>query len=318
MSGTEQAADPTERHAAHYLALAERIWRTELFTARREAALSRLEREDGHLRTALANLIARGDAERAERMVRALRDYWWARSRLAETWEWIGKLLALPELPASSATHAAALDDAGALAFAVGDHATARGYFEQGLAIRRKTGTKTEIASSLHHLASVLRWGQGDTEMARLLYEEALEHAREAGSRVMMAAALMPLGCLALDRGDLATAHSLLAEGMALFAEARLTMGFPLALEEFGALAASRSQLHRALVLFGAGARQHEHLGTIQLPHIKAWVERYTALARQGLSGEASAAAWAQGQAMALEQALAYARSEQTTERNEA
>ncbi|GEM_PF-3492186 len=316
MDEKDGAFGTPEQHAAHYLALAEEIW-PETFSTRREAAYDRLDREYGHLCQSLSYLIERGDGERAERMLRVLRDFWWARCRLLEGREWIARVFAALRFTPFSITRAAVLDHAGALAFAMSDHDAARKCFEESLAIRRKIGTKPEVASSLHHLANVIRWGHGDTELARVLLEECLAHVRGTEDRVMTGAALMPLGALAVERGDIDLAHTLLAEGIAIFAAVQLTMGFPLSLQEFAALAAVEGQPGRALRLFGAGAKQHERLATIQLPYIRAWVEGYAAIARQALSKEDVDAAWAEGQALSLEQAIAYALGERTVDRPE-
>jgi hypothetical protein len=127
---------------------------------------------------------------------------------------------------------------------------------------RRAIGTPAELASSLHHLASVIRWKQGDAQTAHGLYAEALTHARRAEHRVLTAAALMPLGTLALERDALGEARARLTEGLTLFVAARVPATCPVALEQFAALAEGRPL--RAVRRAGAGAAQRERLGTTQ------------------------------------------------------
>src|SRR5205823_3459385 len=81
-----------ERHAAHYLALAEAA----------EAALSgpeglawraRLAREHDNLRAALGWLLGRGEGERAVRLAGALARFWSERGHLSEGRRWLREAL---------------------------------------------------------------------------------------------------------------------------------------------------------------------------------------------------------------------------------
>lgn len=292
-----------EQQALRTLALVEAL-RPELYSPRNAAALDRLEHERGQLRQARDYFLEHGDGARVERMIGALRDFWWRQKRFEEAQEWIAAVLATPELPA--ATRAAVLDHAGGLAYSQADYQAAHRYFSESLAIRREIGPPARIAQSLIHLAVIVRWGQGNATAARALYEEALANARAADSSLLIAAALMPLGTLALDRRDAPTAQALLREGIARYIELDLTMAFPLALEQFAALAAAQDRPHRALCLAGAGARQREFLAALPTPYV-AWIERSVARARHSLGEVAAEAAWDKGQAMTLEQAVAMA-----------
>src|SRR5437667_74643 len=77
----------------------------------------------------------------------------------------------------------------------------------------------------------------------------------------------------------------------------------------FAVLAAQQGQPVRALRLAGAGAahRPGINLGGAE----QAWLDRMLAPARHALAETAQAAAWAAGQAMTLEQAVAYALSDE-------
>jgi hypothetical protein len=85
------------------------------------------------------------------------------------------------------------------------------------------------------------------------------------------------------------------------------------ALEGYGALAAAQGAPRRALRLAGAAAALREReRGTRPLsPREQITRDRRLAPARQALSAEEQAAAWAEGQAMTLEQAIADALEEQ-------
>lgn len=293
-----------ERRAVRCLILAEAL-ATGLASPRREVALRRFERVRTTLHQALGHVIERGDAGRAIRMVIALRDCWWESGRLDEGRQWAERVLASPQVHADPSTWATMLDLAGALAYGAGDHMAARGYFEQSLARRRELGSPAPIAQSLNHLAGVLRWGLGDAVAARPLLQESLARAREAGNRFLTGAALLGLGTVATDLGDHAAAQARLAEAVAALREEQRVL--PIALDDFAALAAARGQPRRALRLSGAAAAQHERLDTYRAANIRAWIDRHLAAARAALPAMDADAAWAEGQAMTLEQAIAYA-----------
>jgi hypothetical protein len=275
-----------------------------IWAHRSGSALDDAARDDDQYRQAFDAFISRGDAERAVRLVLALRDVWWARGQYAEGLAWIDKVLALPGVP--SASRATVLDQAGALAFAQGQYARARHFFEASLDLRRSAGSTRDLALALNHLAAALRWGCIDAVAAVPIYHESLALARQAGDRLLVGAALMPLGTLALDRGALGQAQRLLQDGLQQYIEAEVETALPLALEQFAALAAARHQAVRALRLAGAGAAWRRNLATYPTPY-GAWVEWYISVARLMLSEAQAQEAWQAGEAMSLEQAIEHA-----------
>lgn len=77
-------------------------------------------------------------------------------------------------------------------------------------------------------------------------------------------------------------------------------------LEDLAGLAAAQEQHGRALTLAGAAAALRHALGAPQSPADQEQVERWVGPAREALGAVASTA-WAAGQVMTLEQAIAYA-----------
>ena len=206
-----------------------------------------------------------------------------------------------------SSCRATLLDQAGALAFAQGHYARARHYFEASVELRRHGGgSLRDLAVALNHCAAALRWGCNDSMASVPLYEESLGLARQVDDRLLIGAALMPLGTLALDRGELAQAQQLLQEGLKRYIEADVETAFPLALEQFAALAAARNQAVRALRLAGAGAAWRRILRTHPTPY-RAWVQRSIAAEGLMLPHTQADQAWQAGEAMSLEEAIAYA-----------
>lgn len=240
------------------------------------------------------------------------------------------------------AAAAGSLNNLGLAARSRGDLAGAGRLFAAAREINRRSGNGAWEATNLNNLG-VIAHRQGDEAAARALHEESLALFWGIGNEWGIAMVLADLGHLALDRGDLAAARDYLedsrvrraasrdrrgtaasdvglgrvalaagddAEAESRFAAALTTLreldhraGIAGALQGFAALAAARRQPERALRLAGAAARQAELAGSTwdlpALPGLEAL--------RLALGPAASAAAWAAGQALALDEAVAEA-----------
>jgi hypothetical protein len=170
------------------------------------------------------------------------------------------------------------------------------------------------LADGLVNLADVAR-GQGDHGEAAALYTEGLEVYRELGDQYLPAIALVlsRLAAMALEQGEWPVAQAHLAESLAI-ARATGHVGTPerapeLAgvLEVGAVLAALRGAPDRAMRLAGAAVALRARLNRPLAPSEEAALERRLAPARQALSAAEQATAWAAGQAMTAEQAIASA-----------
>jgi len=74
-----------------------------------------------------------------------------------------------------------------------------------------------------------------------------------------------------------------------------------------GVLAVMGQKLSLGVQLIGAGAAAYPRYSTVQFPSIRLDVERSLAEAKVSLGEQAFAVAWADGQAMTLEQAVTLA-----------
>ena len=214
LAATGEAAAARRRHAAYYLALAERA-APELEGPRQRAWLDRLEAEEDNLRQALRWSQAEGGSAAAGlRLGGALRVFWQLRGHLAEGRRWLAAVLAAPRERASDRPRAAALFAAGMLAYLQGDHAAAHAALEQSLALCRELDDPAGGARALSFLAAVaLRRSEPG---ARALAEEAVACARAAGAPHPLAMALFYLGTAAgRSAPDAARTH--LAESLARF-----------------------------------------------------------------------------------------------------
>jgi tetratricopeptide (TPR) repeat protein len=213
---------------------------------------------------------------------------------------------------------------------------------EESLTLYRALGDEWGIAEALHHLAPLVAV-QGDLALARTYLDETEVVARRTGDRRHLGTVRQHLGELSLAAGNLADAHRLAEEALALYRElgdlpdvviqenvlgdlalrqgeyatarawyaASLThqqgwQPVPWTLISIGGLAAvalAQGQLGRALRLAAAAAAISAQTGH----RYNEAVERTSAAARAALDERAAAAAWAEGEAMTLEQAIAYA-----------
>src|SRR5207249_1429114 len=121
--------------------------------------------------------------------------------------------------------------------------------------------------------------------------------------------ALYRLAQVAIDQGDLPAARDALAENVAIARATADEWALGLVVGVFAVLAAQQGQPVRELRLAGAGAahRPGINLGGAE----QAWLDRMLAPARHALAESTQSAAWAVGQAMTLEQAVAYALSDE-------
>jgi hypothetical protein len=169
-----------------------------------------------------------------------------------------------------------------------------------------------------HLRLAVLDRLEGDLPRARARLEELRQHLDRHLDRLTArgGAAGWP-DQLALERGNLARAEGRYAAAGAHLHDAlrrlhrrgegtRLRSAVCLA----GFLAVARGQAARGVTLLAACARSEGPLGTVHMPAVRAEAPGFLERARQALGEAAYGAAWAEGQAMTLDEAVAYALEE--------
>ena len=181
---------------------------------------------------------------------------------------------------------------------------------EASLVSYREVGDSVGVAIELNDLAGVARW-QGDYERAAVLYDQSTALFRELGLRPDLARALHGLGMVAYHQGQVERARALLSESFRLFREANHIDGIGWCFEGFAGIAAHEGQPLRAVRLLAADATINDPIHSHGLPAQAEW-QRIAASARAQLDEAAWEAAWAEGQALTLEQAIAYALSDET------
>jgi tetratricopeptide (TPR) repeat protein len=198
------------------------------------------------------------------------------------------------------------LNNLGIVACYEGDYASAQSIFQEFLGIQRELGNKWGIAGALNNLGN-MAVRQGDYAAARSLWEESLSIYREVGSRWGIANVLHSLGYQACRQGDFALARSLYQESLGIQRELGDKREISSLLDGLAELNAIQEQEEEAARLWGAAERLREEIGSPLVPDERDGYDRNVAEARTKVSEEAFSAAWAQGRAMVMEQAVEYA-----------
>lgn len=184
------------------------------------------------------------------------------------------------------------------------DFRAAADWFEQTVRLWRDLGRKSSLAGGLAMVGEAAR-EQGDYARAAAAYEECLALHRERESRWGIAATLCAQGQLALAQRDYPLAQARYEESLGMCQALKDQRGSVRALEGLAGLAAAQGRADRALRLGGAIAALRGNKPRSRAE--QALVDRQLQSARQRLDAQASAAAWAAGEAMSLEEATEYA-----------
>ena len=247
-------------HAAHYLALAERV-EPLLAGPEQGAWLDYLDREYDNLRAALEWATTQGGADLALRLGGALWRFWSIRGPSGEGRDWLARVLARAGPTGDLATRAKALASAGLLAHQQGDHAAALPLFEECLALRRALGAPGPIARALTNLAFVV------ADKARVvdLLGEALALGRSVGDKASVLRTLNTLGEMAREEGDYDRALTLYAESLALCRETGERLGIAHVLHNLGLMVLAQGDVNLASTHLRESLRVCQELGDLGL-----------------------------------------------------
>lgn len=205
-----------------------------------------------------------------------------------------------------------ALDNLAFVARDGGDHARAAALYQESLDLRRTLDDRHGIAVSLSNLGDAAQL-QSDWERAAALHEQSLHHFRALEDKVGIAYALGRLAPIALHQGNKAGADALHRESLALFWELRDKRRIAKTLEAMAALCRrargrdKTARLGRAARLLAAASALRAAIGAPQSLTERADFERGMRATRAALSETVFTRAWAQGQAMTLEETVAFA-----------
>jgi predicted ATPase len=255
LAGREDEHDLRDRHAAHYLELAEEASQGS-FGPDAARWLDRLEQDHANLRSALRRLLDRRDAAAGLRLCAALWPFWYVRGHATEGRAQLRAFLTLP-IPEGRQEdvrgRAEALVGAGQLAQTQGDYPAARRFLTDSIELYRSIGDKRSTAAALLGAGFTARV-QEDYQSARSLLEQALMLARTTGHTFVVAAALHHLGMIAADADqDLVAAERLLEESLKLYTSLGLPRFDGLLQLSLGDVACARQDYRRAHRLLTGG-----------------------------------------------------------------
>jgi tetratricopeptide (TPR) repeat protein len=191
------------------------------------------------------------------------------------------------------------------------DAVSARPLLMESVALFRQVGDRWGLAGPLFYLARAER-EQGRREAALALMLESLEIVREVGDMWRIAGWLYRLGLWAQEDGAFADARAYLQESLTLFRDMGNEGDISDALLAFAFLANAQGQRERAVRLHAATSAVRETLSLSLAPAEREKRERDLAELNAALGTEAFARADVGGRALTLEQAVAYALSEES------
>ena len=177
---------------------------------------------------------------------------------------------------------------------------------EESLKLYQELRDTRGVGWALHSLG-VVAHRRGEHERAAKLLEECRMIYQKLETRRDLARLLHDLGELARDQGDYEQAASLYQESLRLHHEMGNRPGMTACLRGLASMATLQKQFERAGRLFGAAEALREVIHTPLPAAGGVGYDRHVASVRDALGEAHFASAWAEGRAMTLEQAVAYA-----------
>jgi predicted ATPase len=184
-----------------------------------------------------------------------------------------------------------------------GEYTRASSLYDECLTMFRKAGDGAGVAWTLNYQGDVAR-EKADLVGARSFCEQSLAAFRELRDGWGIASALSDLASLSCDLGNDSEARRLYGESIQIFQEVGHKRGIARALECLAVSAAAQSKPEQALHLAGAAAALRQRLGAPLTPTEQSKLEKALEFARRMLGNAAGVAAWMEGWATPVEQAV--------------
>lgn len=201
------------------------------------------------------------------------------------------------------------------LVFTQGDRSTGARMNTEALQLLRQVGDRDALSACLFR-AGDLALAQGDLAAARTLLEEDLTAAREMDLGLGVLFALTWLGRTARADGDLAAARSHYVQALLVARDRGDRVPIMMVLRALGGWCVAAGYPARAARLFGAEAAARADAPIQYAPTAQPDPYEGDVVAAQAALGAATFhAAWTDGAAMPLDEAVAYALSDAVAER---
>ena len=171
-------------------------------------------------------------------------------------------------------------------------------------------GQKTHnLAVALNNLGLVLK-NLGDYEGAAALLEEKLTIDQANGNRMGMAAGLTNMGDLAISQENYSYARTCYRQALEIRLELGDTSGIIKSITGMANLAIVQEQFIRSAQLYAANLRMRQQMNYTISPQLQPILTANLSRIRAALAPEEFEAAWTAGEAMTMEDAVAYALEE--------
>jgi len=193
----------------------------------------------------------------------------------------------------------------GSLAGRMGDYVSARTLFEQCLSASRDWDYKYGIVDALRRLGDVARC-QGDYVRAGAAYAECLQLDDELMGTGQRTELIPSMGYVALHEHDFVRARALFEEGLSLSRQRGLTWSIAPGVTGLAGILAATGKPCPAAQSLGWVKADLQTRGMVWAPHDQLEYDRILAAVRAQLDEATFNAAWAQGQAMTMDEAVAY------------
>ena len=203
------------------------------------------------------------------------------------------------------------------LSLSQGNPAEAKEFLEESLSLCLKKDKTRTLAYLLCGLGA-LALAEENLERAADYYSKVFGGSIEDVYMDVEAIALNGLGKIAYQKGSLDNAKQYFHKAIGKWSGLDwLFWNDELALEGMSYLSLSEKQMERAARLLGTTEGWHQLFQFTRTPLERQERENAISAVRAALGEEAFAAAWAEGEAMTLEQAIAYAKEDQILDRNQ-
>ena len=338
LEASGRAEDDRMRHAEHFLAMAEEAYPH--LTGDPKEWTGRLQAEHDNLRAALDRFQSAGRTRLALQLAGALWKYWYIRGHFTEGRDRLRSVLAADTAPTWE--RGRALNGATGLESEGGDSAVAHLFAAEALDLHQRLGDEWGIANSLfllggmaesdkdwttahdlledsldrfeqlgddHYVLLVnshLAWvyGElGDHERERSITTETLARARATHDRRMEVDSLRGLSTFARDDGRLTEAYSLLTEGLRISRDLGERFEIADILGRMALVRALEGRSDAATVLLAAAEALRQQTGADR-EWMRERTQRTLTTIRSRLDETAFEAAWSEGQALDMDEAI--------------
>jgi tetratricopeptide (TPR) repeat protein len=184
-----------------------------------------------------------------------------------------------------------------------GEYERASSLYDECLTMFRKAGDGAGVAWTLNYQGDVAR-EQADFAAAHLFCEQSLAAFRKLRDGWGIASTLSDLASLCGDQGDNTQARRLYGESLRMFRELGHQRGIARVLESLAVSAAAQSNAERSLHLAGVAAALRQRLGAPLSLAEQPRLDKALEFARRTLGSAEGLAAWMEGWAMPVEQAV--------------